>query len=678
VCPGTHEGGIPVPSVPGWAVYTEPDNATSVSSQRRALASRLMPDRRRTRRTPRWNSLVAAAQVMTAPNASLQKVNISRPQYWQTAAWDYYDIVGELRFAVTWISNAMSRVNLVAAMPPLGPGDEPTPIDFDDPRTTEAQRRAYEIVQGMAGGAAGQSAIMAAFGTQLSVAGIGWLVIEPSLDDPTSDRFVTWEVYSSDEVRSAVNDDTIEIRISEREWRPVHPNAIVIKCWRRHPRRTWEPDAPTHGVLGVLREIDLLQKHIHASAQSRLAGAGLLAIPAEAVFPPGQGPQSSIENIDPDDQNITPPEDTFVETLVDSMTTPISDRGSAAAVVPLVVKIPGEYVDKIRHISFATPFDAKVLELLESSIRRLALGMDIPPEILTGTSGMNHWGAWQVQEESITLHIEPLSEVVTHALTVGFLRPALEAEGFDASDLMVWYDTTDLRTRPDRSSGAVQAYDRAELSGTALLRELGLSVDDAPDDDERRQRILLNAMSSLPSAAPVILAELGLLDATKSDTIPVQARVPATVEEVVDESASPTQGPPDTAPSSGEPIPDPTASITDQALVAACDVLVYRALEKAGSRLRSAAGKNVQGGAASIPCADPTRLHCEIEPTMYADLGALLDGAWSLAPAIAERCGTSPDALIETLDAYTRALLASGQPHDYDRLSDALGLRSTV
>lgn len=638
-----------------------------------------MPDRRRDRRTPRWNSLVAAAQIMTAPNASVTRASIGKPQYWQTEAWEYYDIVGELRFGISWISNAMSRVNLTAAMPPLGPGDEPTAIDLDDPRTTAVQRRAYEIVQEMAGGAAGQSQIMAAFGIQLSVAGIGWLVIEPTLDDPTADQFVTWQVYSSDEVRSSATGEGIEIRVGEREWRAVHANAIVIKVWRRHPRRSWEPDAPTHGVLGVLREIDLLQKHIQASAQSRLAGAGLLAIPSEAVFPPGQGPQSAVEDIDPDNQNITPPEDTFVETMIDSMTTPILDRGSAAAVVPLVVKIPGEYVDKIRHISFATPFDANVLNLLESAIKRLALGMDIPPEILTGTSGMNHWGAWQVQEESITLHIEPLSEVVTHALTVGFLRPALEAEGFDASEVMVWYDTTDLRTRPDRSSGAIQAYDRNELSANALLRELGLSVDDLPTEEEKREKILLSVARGAPTLAPIMLAELGYLDPVSAgETAGEIAEATQVTEEAVagelPPAVEPTQGPPDTQPETGDQTPAQTAS----ALVAACDVLVYRALEKAGSRLRSAAGKNVQGGAASIPCPDPTRLHCDIEPTLYADLGALLDGAWTLAPAIAERCGMNSDALVETLDAYTRALLASGQQHDYERLSDALGLRATL
>lgn len=640
-----------------------------------------MPDRRRNRNQPRWNSLVAAAEVMTAPNSSVSRSSIGKPQFWQSEAWDYYDVVGELRFGVTWIANAMSRVNLVAAMPPLGPGDEPTAIDLDDPRVTPVQRRAYEIVQDLAGGAAGQGQLMGSLGIQLSVAGIGWIVIEPNLDDPLADRFDSWMVYSSDEVRTSVSSDRIEIRVSQNEWREIHPNAIVIKCWRRHPRRAWEADAPTHGVLGVLREIDLLQKHIQASAQSRLAGAGLLAIPSEAVFPPGQGPQAAVEDIDPDDQNLTPPEDTFVETLIDAMTVPITDRGSAAAVVPLVVKIPGEYVDRVRHISFATPFDAKVLELLESAIKRLALGMDIPPEILTGTSGMNHWGAWQVQEESITLHIEPLSEVVTHALTIGYLRPALEAEGYDPSEVMVWYDTTDLRTRPDRSSGAVQAYDRNELSAVALLRELGLSIDDLPTEEEKREKVLLSIARGAPTLAPILLAELGYLDATEAGKTAGEI---AQANEVIGEAIAgdtlptvePTQGPPETQPQAGEPLP--TASVHDQMLVAACDVLVHRALEKAGSRLRSAAGKNVQGGAASIPCPDPTRLHCDIDATQYADLSYLLEGAWTLAPAIAERSQVNTDALVETLDAYARALLASGQEHDYERLSDALGLRAAV
>ena len=591
---------------------------------------------------------------------ALRHGSVGKAHTWQNDAWFYYDRIGELRFGTQWIANAMSRVNLVAAMPPLGPGDEPTPIDYDDPRATPVQKRAIEIVAAMANGATGQGQMLASFGTHLTVAGIGWLVVEPDLDDPEADELASWNVYSSEEVRQATGAEGIEIRTGESTWRMVHPNGVVVKVWRRHPRANWQADSPTRGVLGVLREIDMLSQHIHATAQSRLAGAGILAIPSEAVFPPGQGPQTS-QGVDPDDENITPPQDNFVETLIDAMTTPLVDRGSAAAVVPLVIKVPGDLVDKITHLTFATPFDDKILALMEGAIKRLALGLDIPPEILTGTSGMNHWGAWQVQEESITLHIEPLSEVVVNALTIGFLHPALEAEGFDPSEVMVWYDTTDLRTRPDRSRSAIEAYDRQELSGEALLRELGLNVDDIPSMDEKREKVLLSIVRNAPSLAPSILPALGY--DLEIDTAPTDDGVSA-----INATELPALG---RAPETRDDIPG-------EALAAACDVIVYRALERAGARLRSAAGKRTPGGAAAIDCPDPSRLHVTLDATEHADLTALLEGAWNLVPEIAGRYAVDSDALTTMLDAYARGLLAAGHPHDHERLAAALGITTTV
>jgi hypothetical protein len=600
-----------------------------------------MPDRRRRTTAPPWNSLVAAAKVMTSPDVRLRKASIGTPEKWQEDAWRFYDEVGELRFGVSWIANALSRVNLGAAMQPLATGDEPTLIDYEDERATPLQRRAVEIVDTIAGGSAGQGQMLAQFGIQLSVAGLAWLVIEPDLDDPDDDAFSTWSVYSSSEVRAAAHGDGIEIRVGNREWRLVHPNGIVVKVWRRHPQRSWDADSPTHGVLGVLREIVMLQQHIQASAQSRLAGAGILAVPSEAVFPPGQGQTGDPgENTNDDDQ--------FVETLIDSMVTPISDRGSAAAVVPLVIKVPGEFVDKITHIKFDTPFDDRVLDLMDGAIKRLALGLDIPPEILTGTSAMNHWGAWQVAEEAITLHIEPLAEMIVHALTIGYLRPALQAEGFpreDIDELMLWYDTSDLRTRPDRSGSAVEAYDRYELSGEAMLRELGLGVDDAPTDEEKRERLIRDLVRSAPSLAPMLLPELDGVVIDVEEVTPVQ---PAEVEQ--------PQGPPERA-----------------AILAALDQVMHRAMERAGSRLRSAAGKAHPQGAAGITCADPTLLHCEIDATAH-DIGKLLTGAWVNVPTIAERYGADPQALADALDKYARSLLATGQAHTWERLAHAVAV----
>jgi hypothetical protein len=377
------------------------------------------------------------------------------------------------------------------------------------------------------------------------------------------------------------------------------------------------------------------------------------------VFPPGHGPQSPIEDIDPDDQNLRPPDDTFVETLIDAMTTPIADRGSAAAVVPLVVKIPGEYVDKVKHISFATPFDSNVLALMENAITRLSLGMDIPPEVLTGKGSSNHWTSWQVAEEAITLHIEPLSETICHALTVGYLAAALEAEGYDPDEAMVWYDTSDLTSRPDKSRGAVEAYDRNELSAEALLRELGLSMDDLPSEEEKREKILLGVARGAPTLAPIMLAELGYLAPQVAEAATPAEGISVQTEPVSDapEASIPDDGPPDTQPDS---------------LTAACDIIVRRALEKAGTRLKSAAGKNVKGGAASIPCDNPSSLHTKLTATQYTTIENLLDGAWGLVPEVAARNNRDFVALSKQLHDYTTQLLIEGVEHDYERLQRLL------
>src|SRR5690606_14077388 len=104
-------------------------------------------------------------------------------------------------------------------------------------------------------------------------------------------------------------------------------------------------------------------------------------------------------------------DDPFTDALIEAMLTPISDRSSAAAQVPLVVTVPSDgdrpVSDMMHHMSFDTPLDTSLQPLRDEAIRRLALGQDAPPELLLGTGGMNHWGAWLVREDVVTTHLEP-------------------------------------------------------------------------------------------------------------------------------------------------------------------------------------------------------------------------------------------------------------------------------
>lgn len=645
-------------------------------------------------RPKRFNSLIASAEILLAPNRAL-RATIPKVDAWQDEAWGFYDDAGGLlRAGIGWLANAMSRVNIGAASPPSSPADEPKLVTVPDPDDegaeplTRVQARSMELMEVLAGGSVGQGQMLNSFATQLSVAGLGWFVAEPDLADPESDEYDSWEVVSVDELRQTgrprtMEDGTIDPTsvkyqraTGDSTWRDLHPNALVIKCWRKHPRKSWMPDAPTRAVLTTLREIDLLTKHVHASAQSRLAGAGLLILPTEAEFPPGQGqPQPPPEDPEaPEDPQATaePPPDPFIPTLIQVMSVAIGDRSSPAAITPLVIRIPGEFVDKVKWITFSTGFDERVLALREAAVRSLALGLDMPPEVLLGMADVNHWSAWQITEQGITLHIIPMAETISEALTIGYLNVALEAEGFSEDDIatvMVWYDTTDLTSRPDLSKQAEDAYQNVAIGVDAYLTYLGLSPDDKPGEEEERKRWLLRAALGAPTNAPFMLAKVGFLDESDLPSPGGDAAAPPPDDEggADDAPADGPPPPPDDAPDETEGSGPPPAA----ALIAACDGIVYRALERSGARLRSSIGRK-NGGAGAITCDDPTRLHVNYDPTVFDDLDRLLEGAWVRVPEVAARHAVNADALAATLTAYTRGLLAAQHPHTYERLQMAL------
>jgi len=635
----------------------------------------VMADRSPARSAPHRYSLVAAAEVIASADISRPYKSSGMMLEWQERAWGYYDRVGEFRFGVGWTSNAMSRVNLTAAAPPRQVGDEPTPIDVDSDEVTPSERRAIELVEQIAGGASGQGQLLGEFGSHLSIAGFGWLVAEPSLQDPNSDSYETWQVLPQDALKfEGITNQKIYVRIGDgngdEAWRRVHPNSLIVKVWRRHPRKPWQPDAPVRAVLGVLEIIELLTDHITASGRSRLAGAGLLAIPSETEFPPPPPVEGETTVATEQDRF-----DHFVEELTNAMTTPIKNRQSAAAVVPLPIAIPGEFIDKIKHISFSTPFDAQVRELMEDAIKRLALGLDMPPEVLTGMSGVNHWTAWQVEETAITLHIEPNAEIVCNALTEAWLKPALRAEGFDENAAMVWYDTSDLTSPPDKTTSAIAVYDRIQLSAQALRRETGFTDDDKPDDEEFKQRVLLDTAKGAPALAPAMLANAGILDQEIADVIAAAQGTsggpnsPSTEPE--SQSATERSAP------SRNGRPSQTSAAYDHAFLMACDGIADRAMEMAGKRLLGAIGKRTgQGPQAVDKKGDARTLHLQYEPTVYADLDMLLSGSFDRVPQIAEYLGTGEKALLDTMTAYLKGLLAAQHEHTLPRLVAALDIEA--
>ncbi len=203
----------------------------------------------------------------------------------------------------------------------------------------------------------------------------------------------------------------------------------------------------------MLRELVGLTMHISAQVDSRLAGAGLLLVPQTAQRAMQVAAGQTEEEGD----------DFFTESLMEAMLTPIADRASASALVPLVATVPDETTEKFRYMSFDKPLDTEARPMRDESIRRLALGLDAPPELLLGTGGMNHWGAWLVLEDVVTTHLEPPLALICDALTTQYLWPVLGDQGMspeEAHDYVIWYDVSDLVVRPNRGA----EHTRSELA----------------------------------------------------------------------------------------------------------------------------------------------------------------------------------------------------------------------
>lgn len=586
------------------------------------------------------NAMVSSASVLT-------RARQDQPQLmgWQGESWDVHEVNGELRSAVRWNGSALSRARLIAARRPEKAGDEPTPA--------ESGTLPFDLMESLAGGIGRQSSMLRSFGVHLWVPGEGYLIGTVGADGQD------WGVYSADEIETM--GETWYVKTGEEVTDRVMLDAesLVVRLWTPNERYHWKPDSPTKGALVPLREISDIDDTIHAQAESRLSGAGVFLIASEVVVP--QDPRWK-DSPDP-----------LTEMFMLVAETARQNRDSAAAKVPIILRVPGEHIEHCKHITFATPFDERALETREAAIRRAATAMDLPAEIILGLGDVNHWGAWQIEEAALKMHIEPELEAICAGLTYGFLWPTMRAMAAtgEVEEWIVWYDTSELTTRPDKSDSVTSAYDRMEASGMALRRELGLSEDDKPSPNELREMIAKKLVRD-GADQQLVMDIMGLLSDRPMgpiDTTGAPAVEPAaepdtrTIPETDDVTPDEASGPMTAA---------AVAAMTDQAMFEACEGLTLRAMEKAGNRLRQALKQHRRPAPADV---DSAEVHCHtgVDPTSLAPLDALLAGAWDRVTAVADRYDAEPEPLVRVLDAYARSLIASGQPHSWERMTMALG-----
>lgn len=606
------------------------------------------------------NALVGAAVPINLTDAASWQMFKLGDHRWQWEAWRHYDICGEMRFVVNWVGQAISRCRMYAA----DVTDDGTVGD----ETEDAQAKL--IAETMFGTPAAKAQAQRLMGVNMMVAGDVFIVAEGYKDtgqDGTPDRD-KWYVCSSSEVFRRGDDIMVRRSITHGggNYKLDPQKDLLIRCWNPHPRRHDAADSTVRAILPVLRELEQCTKRVFAELDSRLAGAGILLLPDNIDFPQPQG----IDDNAPQQRGV----DGFAELLQRTMATSLQQRDSAAALVPIVLQVATEALDKIKHLTFDSAITDHISTMRTDAIKRMAMSLDIPPEVLTGMGSANHWSGWQIEESSIKIHIEPLLIQLADALNIGYYQPALKAAGVkDPEKKTLWFDIANLTVRPNRSEQAMQFAEKEYISAKAARDNAAFTDDDAPDDKELQYNLVKALVLAQPgyAADPEVQKILGLpaiqaiggAPAPPADLMPGEPGYDEAGTEPADAGNRGLPQFPSVADAEqgnvtgGGTLKSLAASVrTEAPLFYAADAAVRRALELAGGRL-------VPGPARARYAVPKHELHTKVaaDPDRVP---ALLAGAWVHVREQAADLGADADALESVLASYAGELLTRGMAHE--------------
>jgi hypothetical protein len=502
----------------------------------------------------------AAAQIKINDKGEFEQFRARRSagsSGWQSEAWEYYDAIGEIKYAFNLVASVVSRIRIYAASVDHQ-ADSPTPVsnsDTTDPRLAAAAERAIERLNSAYGG---QSGLLRDAALNLVVAGECYLVQIPG--KPSQGIQESWDVRSIDEVmadarggfnvigrreqavsqgNSAANQNT-SIKLGK--------NAFIGRIWRSHPRFSDEADSSLRGLLDLCAELLLLNRTFRATARSRL-NAGALYLPdglSVAAQGDGDFPYDADDELNPN-FTVEEAEDEFEEQLMDAMTTPIRDEESASAVVPLIIRGPAELGDRIKQFKFERSFDPALAARSDRVLERILQGLDVPKDIVTGLANVKYSNALQIDESLYKAHIEPLMLLIADALTVVYLRPYLIAQGYPQSDvdkITIWYDPSAIATRNDRATDADAGFDRGAVSYHTWRRSHGFSDADAPSPNELAIRMLYEKGAITPELTEAMLGAIApdiMGTVRESQQQSSVAPIPPEVQEAL--SGQPTDSP---------------------------------------------------------------------------------------------------------------------------------------
>lgn len=435
-------------------------------------------------------------------------------QAWQDQAWDAYaGNVGEYAAVVNWRAGAISRANLFVARVDNSQDTTPEPAN-DDILSALLERLG-------SGGDTGYSQLLKRMSIHLDVPGETILV-----GTETANGGQLWFPASASQLEPygggwAVRLDETGVvdsqgRLTDLLVVPPHvegappPNTVMKRIYDPDPRYPWLAISPGRYSHKLLRVVDRLTDRVNSNTVSRLLNKIVLL--SNNVTLPVQPDRADLHS------------DPQMAGLIEAGLAAIEDPESAAARFPVLARVHGDPKDAVASVELGSEFDAQIAPLLELFIRRLALTLNVPPEILLGVGDSSTFAnAYLVSEDAVRIHLAPTLELICDALTRAYLRPAIAQLNhhagrvlYNPADYTVWYDIVRITQRANRAENAIASKELGLISSDATRTAAGWDDSDKPSPDEVRADLLMRglALGRTPEEMDWYLAQLGLAGLT--------------------------------------------------------------------------------------------------------------------------------------------------------------------
>jgi hypothetical protein len=474
-----------------------------------------LPERRATAaRYTQPRSIVASAERVDLDTAWQDRANASYKAK-QDEAWIGYDRVGEIHYGFNLVANILSRLRVFPATIPESDESPQGALDASKKGdiSSDLARDSEEIMREISGPAF--SGLVRSFSLNLNVPGECYL-IRLKDQDKEGNTTVQWKIVSTDEIDvTGVNGAVLRpIRGDSKKEKQLPKGTYVGRIWRSHPRYSGEPDSSVMSIADSIEELLILQRLVRSATRSRLNN-GVLFLPDGLLT---SRMAMAIQGLDESGNPLTEeqlsamandPGNQLVADLMQAIVTAVSDEGDASAVAPMMVTGEGGLGDQIKHITFERGSDSWLVERTERALERILQGIDVPKEVVTGLANVKYSNALVIDENLYKANIEPLALVLVDALTEVFLRPMLRARGYSESDInriIVWYDPSEIVTRPNQAEDSSDGFDRFVLGPHAWRREHGFGDDDAPTEAELAF-MLVTSGSALPPEVQMALLQ---------------------------------------------------------------------------------------------------------------------------------------------------------------------------